>query len=411
MAGRLHALKVCYLVVEQRENVGDTWLGDRYESIRLHTPKEYNQLPGLPRSFQAGQPDHLGAPDLKEGFSRYVDTFGIRVSTGTTLIAAKWVLDSSHWSLSLRKAEQVVTMRARHIVLAVGSMGVTPFFPPMRDRETYQGVVLHDQEWKSGWPWEGKTGIVVGSANTAQWVINDMAIASLKSITMIQRNRTFLLPASTFSSIINNVYNAQTPTEASDRDFFSYPLAVQRLVAKEQIRSIADQQPQYFERILSKGFDGERYGDLWGLMYDREGGHFFDLGAGELIANGTVQVRSNVVPVAYTPTGVKLSDGSCVDADVVVFATGYSSNIKDATRKIFGVDFENQLQEFWQCDAEGEIRGAWKYIGRKRLVGRTVYVTVRMLMTVRSGHLVYWACVCACSLLFPLRRDANKSRY
>ncbi|TKA62745.1 hypothetical protein B0A55_12713 [Friedmanniomyces simplex] len=190
-----------------------------------------------------------------------------------------------------------------------------------------------------------------------------MAVASLKTITMIQRTKTFVLPTSTLSGLLDPIYNEQTPTETSDRMLLAYPLPVQRLMAMMRIVASADQTPEYFDRIFARGYDGERYGDLWGLMYDREGGHFFDLGAGELIANGTVKVRIKVEPVAYTPTGIELSDGSQVDADVVVFATGYNSSIKDAAISIFGSDIGHSLQEFWQCDEEGEVRGAWKYIG------------------------------------------------
>lgn len=105
-------------------------------------------------------------------------------------------------------------------------------------------------------------------------------------------------------------------------------------------------------------------------MYDREGGesaktalqemiltnsgHFFDLGSGELIANGTVKVKCDALPVAYTETGLEMSDGSHIDADVIVMATGYSGNMKDTACRIFGDKIGGSLEEFWQCDEEGE---------------------------------------------------------
>lgn len=120
-------------------------------------------------------------------------------------------------------------------------------------------------------------------------------------------------------------------------------------------------------------------------MYDREGGHFFDLGSAELIANGKVKVKCDALPAAYTETGLQMDDGSHIDADVIVLATGYTGNIRDTARKIFGDKIGDSLEEFWQCNEEGESvssalsmlqdgpvltvtltqRGAWKYIGRK----------------------------------------------
>jgi cation diffusion facilitator CzcD-associated flavoprotein CzcO len=100
-------------------------------------------------------------------------------------------------------------------------------------------------------------------------------------------------------------------------------------------------------------------------MYDREGGHFFDTSAGKYIANGTVKVVCKALPTEYTATGLAMSDGTHLDADVIVFATGYTGNMRDTAKKIFGDEVGNGLEEFWQCDEEGESRGAWKFTGRK----------------------------------------------
>jgi hypothetical protein len=103
------------------------------------------------------------------------------------------------------------------------------------------------------------------------------------------------------------------------------------------------------------------------MMYDREGGHFFDTGAGEHISNGSVTVKCDALPIAYTETGLQMSDGSHIEADVIVFATGYTGNIRETAKKIFGDEIGDTLEEFWQCDEEGESRGAWKYVGHPRL--------------------------------------------
>lgn len=210
-----------------------------------------------------------------------------------------------------------------------------------------------------------------------------MAKAGFKSITMIQRSKTFLLPASTFSALVDPVYNYDTPVALSDRMLLGYPLPVQRLMAKAGIELCADAMSEYFDRMEAQGWDIERNGDLWvcsnllfrscilsltgawqGMMYEHEGKHWLDTGSAELIANGTVKVIKGV-PVKYTENGLELSNGSLVYGDVVVCATGYTGNIKDSARKIFGDEVGDQLEEFWRCDAEGESRGAWKWTGRK----------------------------------------------
>ena len=367
MAARLQSLGLSYVLVDKHAQVGDTWVLDRYEAVKLHTSKSFNQLPGNPATFGKDEPYHLPGKNVAEGFRRFAETFGLNVFTSTTLESAAWDERSDGWDLSLRRSGGDDTLQARHVVLAVGSMGIEPQVPEYKDRHLFKGDVVHGIQWKNARAWQGKRGVVVGSANTAHDVIADMANANFEAITMIQRSKTFLLPVPTFAGLVDLVYNEDTPLEVSDRILMSYPLAVQRWIGKKGIAVMADSQQEYFDRVAAGGFNIERYGDLWGLLYDREGGHFFDLGSGELIANGTVKVSSgeDKLPVAYTETGLRLGDGSSIDADVIVFATGYSTNILPTAKKLFGQEIGNSLREFWQCDAEGEIRGAWRQTGRK----------------------------------------------
>lgn len=369
-AGRLQSLGLSYVVIDKHENPGDTWIKDRYESVKLHTSKAYNQLPGNPPTFRKEDPYHLPASAVADGFRRYAETFGIRLLTSTALESAAWDEESDGWILTLRRDGETLTMKARHVVMAVGNMGVDPKHPEYANRHLFQGDVLHGIRWKNARPWEGKRGVVIGSGNTAHDVIADMAKAEFRSITMIQKGKTFLLPVPTFAGLVDPVFNEDTPLDLSDRILLSYPTAVQRLIAMNGIAMLADQQKEYFDKVAATGFNIERYGDLWGAcIYDREGGHFFDLGSSDLMVDGTVKVRSgpDALPVSYTENGLKLGDGSEVSADVIVFATGYSNNIVPTAKRFFGEEIGGSLREFWQCDAEGEPRGAFRYTGHPRI--------------------------------------------
>lgn len=47
-----------------------------------------------------------------------------------------------------------------------------------------------------------------------------------------------------------------------------------------------------------------------------------DVGASELIAEGKIKLKSGNPIKRFTSTGVEFEDGSQIDADIVVFATG-----------------------------------------------------------------------------------------
>jgi hypothetical protein len=90
-----------------------------------------------------------------------------------------------------------------------------------------------------------------------------MATARFDSITMIQRSKTWLMPSSTFETLVDPVYNYDTPVPLSDRMLLGYPLPVQRLLAKAGIQMCGETCPEYFERMEAQGWDIERNGDLW----------------------------------------------------------------------------------------------------------------------------------------------------
>jgi hypothetical protein len=71
------------------------------------------------------------------------------------------------------------------------------------------------------------------------------------------------------------------------------------------------------------------------------------------------------LPRQYTSSGLEFEDGSHLKADVIVFTTGFESNMKNQVKELFGVEVADQMGDCWGLDSEGEIRGAYKPCGRK----------------------------------------------
>ena len=55
------------------------------------------------------------------------------------------------------------------------------------------------------------------------------------------------------------------------------------------------------------------------------------------------------------PRGLLFSDDTELEADEIVFATGYQ-NMRGTSRKIFGDQIADQLKDVWGFDEEGELR-------------------------------------------------------
>ena len=62
------------------------------------------------------------------------------------------------------------------------------------------------------------------------------------------------------------------------------------------------------------------------MKYLRRGsGYYIDVGASELVANGDIKLKSGVSIKSIKPKSVVLTDGTELEADLIVYATGLGS--------------------------------------------------------------------------------------
>ena len=105
------------------------------------------------------------------------------------------------------------------------------------------------------------------------------------------------------------------------------------------------------------------------MKYLRRGsGYYIDVGASELIANGSVHLRSRVDIARVNPTSVTLTDGSELPCDLLVYATGYGS-MNNWLADLVSPEVANRVGKCWGLGSattkdpgpwEGELRNMWK---------------------------------------------------
>ena len=84
-------------------------------------------------------------------------------------------------------------------------------------------------------------------------------------------------------------------------------------------------------------------------------------------------MKSDAALVSYDENGVNFSDGTHLDADVVVFCTGFSNEYRNEAIKFVGEEIGEKLDDYWQLDSEGELRGAYKPQGCKEAPIRPLF--------------------------------------
>ena len=367
VAGRLQALGVSYILLEKHAKIGENW-ALRYDSLRWHTAKEYGNLP-FGHTFPSEDEYMMPTRRIAAGFKSWAEKHGLNIRTNTVVESAHWDETEKQWLVTSSSLEGPISMKAKNLVLAIGTGQATPMSPSWATAEKttisqFKGTVLHAfAGYHSAEPWAGKRGVVIGTANTGHDVAEDMANVGMDT-TIVQRHPTFVFPAEWLQQAQDMHFNTETNPAEGDRESFTYPMKIMREINNRTIWPRIEAHHERFDALERAGFMLDRFGDLYDYLYVRMGGHYVDTGASERIAKGEIKVKTASVK-GLTEEGLIFEDGTEVGADLIVLCTGFNHEFRHDAARIVGQEAANQMDDFWGVDAEGEVRGNAKPAGRE----------------------------------------------
>ncbi|KAF2199301.1 FAD/NAD(P)-binding domain-containing protein [Delitschia confertaspora ATCC 74209] len=376
-AARLQMLGVDALIIDRNERVGDNWRR-RYKQLVLHDPVWYDHMPYVP--FPAHWPVFTPKDKLAEFFECYVKLLELNVWTKTNLKSATWDETKKQWTITLTRQKddgstQTRTVHPRHIIQATGHSGEKNF-PRIKGMDDFAGTRLcHSSEFPGATPQptdgsSKKKAIVVGSCNSGHDISQDFYEKGY-DITMVQRSTTTVISSSAICDIgLKGLYDEDGPaTEDADIWLWSFP---SELFKTQQAR-VTQKEAQYDSQILEGlervGFGLDRGPMGAGLLtkyFQRGGGYYIDVGASQLIAEGKIKIKQGQEISQVLPNGLEFADGTQLEADEIVFATGYQ-NMKTQAKTIFGDEVGDRVNSVWGFNEEGEFRTMWQKSGHPGL--------------------------------------------
>lgn len=372
LAARLKRLEVPTLVIEKNKRAGDSWR-NRYKSLCLHDPVWYDHLPYLPF------PDHwpVFSPKDKIGdwLEMYVKVMELNYWHSTECRGAEYHPETQDWTVTVVREGNTVVLRPKQLVLATGMSGM-PNHPQIPGAQTFQGLQYHSSQFRGVDDYRDKKCVVLGSNNSA----HDICAALWEQgadVTMIQRSSTHVARSDTLMELVlgplysESALEAGITTDRADLLFASIPYRLLHTFHIPVYQEIARRDADLYERLARAGFlldFGEDGSGLF-LKYLRRGsGYYIDVGASELIADGSIKLHSGVTIERLTEDSVVLTDGTVLPADLIVYATGYGSMNGWAARLI-SQEVADRVGKCWGLGSatrkdpgpwEGELRNMWK---------------------------------------------------
>jgi putative flavoprotein involved in K+ transport len=340
------------LVLERHPRVGDGWRR-RYPSLVLHDPVWANHLPYVP--FPDTWPVYLPKDKLADWFEAYVSIMELNVWTEALITRCRYDEPSRRWSVTVaRGAGPDRELTAGHLVLATGHSGM-PRVPEIEGRDRFAGEIVHSSAFACTPAMAGRPAVVVGAGNSAHDIAQELVRAGAK-VTMVQRSRTQVAGRDTLLVPFRELYNnGLTPVDDIDHVMNSWPLALSFEVAREIQPYLVEADGAMRDRLSATGYRLNEDETLGELYLTRGGGYYIDVGAATDIIEGRIGIRSGVGVACLSRSGVVLDDGSEVDADLLVLATGYG-DMREAASEIVGAEIADALPSPWGLDEDGGLR-------------------------------------------------------
>lgn len=372
LGARLKRLDVPTLIVDALEKPGDAWRS-RYKSLYLHDPVWIDHLPYLP--FPDHWPVYTAKDKMGDWLEAYAKVMELDFWGATRCRKAHYEAAAGRWTVIVDRAGKELVLHPTQLVLATGLSGIanTPLFP---GADSFRGVQCHSSQYEDGGAFAGKACVVVGSNNSAHDICADLW-ANDADVTMIQRSSTTVVKASALRRLAErgpyseNAIEAGIDTDRADLMMASLPFRLKEAVDRQSCELIQAEDAAFYDRLRATGFlldFGEDNTAIGGKYMRRASGYYIDVGASDLICDGAIKVRSGVEVAGLSPDGVRLSDGSILPAEVVIYATGYgpmdgwaemliSKEVAERVGRCWGLGSDTAMDPGpW----EGELRNMWK---------------------------------------------------
>ena len=371
LGARLRQLGVPTIIVERNERPGDSWR-KRYKSLCLHDPVWYDHLPYI--KFPENWPIFSPKDKIGDWLEMYTKVMELNYWTKTTAKSATYDEQKKEWTVTVDRDGEEVVLKPKQLVMATGMSG-KPRIPEFPGMDKFKGDQHHSSQHPGPDRYKGKKCIIVGSNNSA----HDIAAALWEhdaDVTMVQRSSTHIVRSDTLMDLgLGALYSEEAvangvTTEKADLIFASLPY---RIMHEFQIPAYAEMKKrdaEFYEGLEKAGFWLDWGDDESGLFmkYLRRGsGYYIDIGASQLIIDGEIKLKRGQVE-ALDETGVILDDGTHLDADLVVYATGYNS-MNGWVADLMGQETADKLGKCWGLGSdttkdpgpwEGEERNMWK---------------------------------------------------
>ncbi|MHB9860947.1 flavin-containing monooxygenase [Streptomyces sp. YIM S03343] len=295
VAYELRARGIRAVVLERSDRVGASWR-KHYDRLRLHTTRRMSALPGLPMPRRFGR--WVARDDVIRYLEKYTEVHDLEIVTGVEVSRVEQA-DDGTWLLHATGGRELT---GAAVVIATG-YNHTPRIPEdWAGLDNYTGEFLHAGEYRNAEPYAGRDVLVVGVGNTGAEIAVDLVEGGASRVRLAVRTVPHIVRRSTvgWPSQYSAVLVRRLPVRFVDR------------LAKPVTRlGVPDLSAHGLPRPDSGLYSRVQEGAI----------PVQDVGLINAVRKGKVEIVAAVD--SFEGGKVVLADGTRIEPDAVVAATGY----------------------------------------------------------------------------------------
>jgi cation diffusion facilitator CzcD-associated flavoprotein CzcO len=295
----LHERSIPFDCFEASDVLGGNWVfGNRngmsaaYRDLFINVSRErmsYSDFP-MPSSY----PDFPHHTHIAEYFNAYVDHFGLRdLITFNTSVTHAARREDGCWEVTLDTGDS----RVYDALLVANGHHWDPRWPEpaFPGADTFAGEQIHAHAYVDNSLFAGRNVVILGMGNSAMDIAVESSYVAARTY-LAARQGAWIIPKYVFGRPVD-----QLPNDAR------VPFWIRQRIIHRIIKSYTGDPERYGLPRPNHRF-GEAHPTVSGRILDR-------------IAHGTITPVPNIA--ALEGSQVRFTDGTVVDADVVVYCTGY----------------------------------------------------------------------------------------
>lgn len=313
-----------YAILESRDSIGGTWDLFRYPGIRSDS-----DMFTFSYSFRPWQ----GEKSIGDGHTilQYLKDTAAEDGSDTHIrfhhrvVRVEWSTTDARWTVTAERTDtgETVVLTCSFLFSCTGyyryDRGYVPDFEGMDD---FEGQIVHPQFWPEDLDVSGKRVVVIGSGATAITLVPSLA-PTAGHVTMLQRSPTYVVSLPNRNPVAD-VLRTVLPSQVSG-PVLRWGLALGTLgtfqLSRHRPESVKRLLRRRLARQLPDGYDVDTH---FTPRYEPWDQRLCVVSNGDMfkrISDGSASVVTGDID-RFTPTGIRLTSGEELEADVIVPATG-----------------------------------------------------------------------------------------